>query len=92
VQVRAHRDRAALVCGVDQAVESLSCVGADGQQPDVVDYGEVCAQDAGDGLGDGVVGAVGADEGAELFQGEPGDVLPGFDGGLAEGFEQECLI
>jgi hypothetical protein len=32
-----------------------------------------------------------ADQHAELFEGEPGDMLSCFDGGLAEGFEQERL-
>jgi hypothetical protein len=34
---------------------------------------------------------VAADEDAERFEGEPGDVAAGFDGGLAEGFEQGGL-
>jgi hypothetical protein len=57
-EVGAGRDRAALVGGIDQAVESLGGAGADGQQADVVYDGQVGAQDAGDGLGDRVVGAV----------------------------------
>ena len=31
------------------------------------------------------------DEAAEVFQGEPGDVHPLFDGELAERFEEECF-
>jgi hypothetical protein len=91
VEVGADRDAAALVGGIDEAVESLGGVGPDGKQPDVVDHGQVGPQDAGDGLGDRVVGAVPADQGAELLEGEPGDVLPGGDGCLAEGLEHECL-
>jgi hypothetical protein len=58
VQVRADRDRALLICSVDESVESLGCVGGDGQEPDVIDDDQVGAQDSGDGLGDGVVRAV----------------------------------
>lgn len=47
------------------------------------------AQDSGDGFGDGVVGPVPAEQHAKVLQGEPGDVEAGFDGLLAEGFEQE---
>jgi len=36
VQVRRHRDRSFLLGGVDESIESLGCVGADGQQPDVI--------------------------------------------------------
>ena len=61
VEVGADRDAAALVGGVDDPVEALGGVGADGQQRDVVDDDEVGPQDAGDGLGDGGVGAVRAD-------------------------------
>jgi hypothetical protein len=32
-----------------------------------------------------------ADQDAEGFEGEPGDVASGFDRGLAQRFEQECL-
>ncbi len=91
VEVGADRDAAALVGGVDQAVESLGGVGADRQEPDIVDHDQVGPQDAGDGLGDRVVGAVAADQGAELLEGEPGDVLAGCNGCLAEGLEHEGL-
>jgi hypothetical protein len=42
---------------------------------------------AGDGLGDRVVGAVTADQHAELSEGGPGDVLTDLYGGLVECFE-----
>ena len=74
VQVRADRDGPSLVGGVDDPVEALGGVRADGQEPDVVDDDEAGPQDAGDGPGDGVVGAVPADESADLLQGESGDV------------------
>jgi predicted DNA-binding transcriptional regulator AlpA len=90
VEIRADRDAAALVGGIDQPVESLGCVGPDGKQPDVIDH-QVGTQDTGDRLGDRVVGAVRADQRPELLQGEPGDVLPGLDGRLAQGLEQERL-
>ena len=32
-----------------------------------------------------------ADQDAEGFEGEPGDVASGFDRGLAQRLEQECL-
>jgi hypothetical protein len=37
VQVRADRDAVFLVPGIDQPVEAFGGVGADGEQPDVVD-------------------------------------------------------
>src|SRR5208282_4830279 len=37
VKIRADRDAAALVGGVDDPVKAFGCVGADGQEPDVVD-------------------------------------------------------
>ena len=85
------RDGAFLVGGVDEAVEALGGVLGDGQQPDVVDHDQVGSQDPGDGFADGVVGAVAAEQDAEVLQGEPGDVQAGLDGLLAEGFEQERL-
>jgi hypothetical protein len=91
VKVGAHGYASFLVCGVYQAVESFGGVGADREQPDVIDHDEVGAQDPADGFGDRVVGAVAADQHAELFQGEPGDVAAGLDGGLAEGLQQEGL-
>ena len=63
----------------------------DRKQADVVDHDQLGPQDPGDGFGDGVVGAVGADEDAEVFEGEPGDPAAGLDDGLAEGFEEERL-
>jgi len=52
---------------------------------------QVGAQDPGDGFGDRVISAVPPDQDTEGFEGEPGDMFAGVDGGLAEGFEQECL-
>lgn len=40
---------------------------------------------------DGVVGAVGVDEAAEVLEGEPGHPPSGLHDELAEGFEQERL-
>jgi hypothetical protein len=37
VQVRADRDRPLLIGGVDEPVETLSCVGSDREESDVVD-------------------------------------------------------
>ena len=78
VQIGADRDGAFLIGGVDQAVEALGGVLGDREQPDVVDHGQVGAQDPGDGFADGVIGAVAAEQDAEVFQGEPGD----FEAGL----------
>lgn len=91
VQVRADRDGAFLVGGVDEPIEAFGGVVSDGQQADVVNDYEVGAEDAGDGAGDGVVGAVRADEGAEVLEAEPGDFQALFDGVLAERFEEERL-
>jgi hypothetical protein len=91
VQIRGDRDAAAFVGGIDESVESFGGVGSHGQQPDVINDDEVGAQDPADGLGDRVVSAVTAHQHPEGFEGEPGDVAAGFDGGLAEGFEQEGL-
>ncbi len=69
--------------GVDEAVEALGGVLGYREEADVVDDDEVCSQDAGDGFGDGVVGAVSAQEDAEVFEGEPGNFEALFDGVLA---------
>ena len=69
VEVGAHGHASFLVGGIDQAVEAFGGVGADRQQPDVIDHDQVGAQDAADGLGDRVVGAVRADQHAELLRG-----------------------
>jgi len=58
MKVAAQRDRAFLVSGIDEPVEALGGVGAHREQPDVVDLDQIGAQDAADGLGDGVIGAV----------------------------------
>jgi hypothetical protein len=91
VEVRGDGDRALLIRGVDEAVEAFGGVGGNGQEPDVIDHDEVRAQDPGDGLGDGVVGAVPAQQDAEVFEGEPGDPQALLDGVLAERLEQEGL-
>ena len=57
------RDGAFLVGGVDEPVEAFGGVLGDRQQADVIDHDQVGAQDPGDGLGDGVVGAVPAQTG-----------------------------
>jgi hypothetical protein len=47
-----------------------------------------CAHDALDGPADGVVGPVVAHESAEGLEAEPGHMVTGIDGGLAESFEE----
>jgi site-specific DNA recombinase len=91
VQVGADGQAAPFVGGVDEAVEAFGGVRADRQQPDVIDGDEVGAHDAGDGLGDGVVGAVMPDEGAEVFDGEPGHGHAAVDGALAERLTEVAL-
>ena len=72
------------------AVEHLCGVGGYREQSGVVDD-QLGAQDLGDGLGDGVVGVVTAQEHAEVLQGETGNLQPLLDRLLREGLEQECL-
>jgi hypothetical protein len=62
MQVRGDRHGSAFVGGFDDAVEPFGGVSADGKQPDVIDDDEFSAHDLGDGLAQGVIGAVGADE------------------------------
>ena len=85
------RDGASLVGGVDDAVERLGGLGGDRQQADVVDHDDVGAHDPPDGLGGGVVGAVAAHERAEVLETEPGDLVTGIDGGVAERFKEVRL-
>lgn len=89
VQVRADRDGALFVSCVHDPVESFGRVGGHREQADVIDHHELGPQDPGYGAGDAVVGAVGADQGAEIFEPEPCHTHTGFDGLLAEGFEEE---
>lgn len=77
-----------LVGGVDESVEPFSLRqrrrgGGRCRRPPRDQRG------CGSWLGDAVVGAVASQEHAEPFEGEPGDVQSGFDGLLAERFEQE---
>jgi hypothetical protein len=80
MQIARQSDRAFLVCGIDDPVETFGGIGADRQQPDVIYADEIGAQDAADRLGDGVIGTVPTHQGAELFEVKPGHVQPGFDG------------
>ena len=91
VQVRRHGDGAFLVGGIDEAIETLGGVGPDFEKPDVINHDQIGAEYAGDDTVDGVVGAVRADQGAEVFEAEPRDSHAGFDDLLAEGFEEESL-
>ena len=91
VKVRGDRHRAFLVGGVDQPVEAFGGVGRHRQQADIVNDNQLGAEDFADRFADGVVGAVPADQPAEVFQGEPGDVQSLFDGELPERLEQERL-
>ena len=67
------------IAGVDESVKPFGGVIADGQHADVVDDDEIDASDPFDRFGDGVVGAVAADEGAEIVDAEPGRRAPGVD-------------
>ena len=76
VEVGGERDGAFLVRGVDEALWALGGVGGHRQQADVIDDDQICSQDTGDGLGDGVVGAVPAQQDAEVLEGEQATFRP----------------
>jgi hypothetical protein len=65
VQVGRDRHGTFLVGGVDEAVETFGGVLGHREQADVVDNDELGAEHAGDGLADGVIRAVAADEDAD---------------------------
>jgi hypothetical protein len=67
VQIRADRDGAFLISGIDQAIEAFGGVLGDGQQPDVIDHGQVCPQDPADGFADGLIGTVAAEQDTEIL-------------------------
>lgn len=89
VQVRADREGAFFVGCIHDPVEALGGVGGHGQQANVIDHHEFGAEDSGDRTGDAVIDAVGPDQGSEVLEPEPRHAHPGFDGLLAEGFEEE---
>ena len=91
VKIARQGDGAFLVGGVDNAVERLGGLGCDRQQADVVDHDDVGAHDASDGFGGGVVGAVATHERSEVLETEPGDLVAGIDGGVAERFKEVRL-
>jgi len=91
VQVRGDSDGAFLVGGVHEPVQSLGGVVGDREEANVIHDHDIGAQDAGDGLGDGVIGAVPAQQVSEVLQGEPRDPQALYDGVLAEGFQEERL-
>ena len=72
VKLGGDRDGAFLVSGVDEPVEVFGGVSSDFQQPDVIDQDQVGAEDPDDDSIDGAVGAVGADQSAEVLEAEPG--------------------
>ena len=84
VQVARDGNRSAFVGSVDEAIESFGGVFRDREQTDVVDDDQVGADDPRQGSGDGVVGTVPADQGTEVFDGEPRHRQPSFDCGLPE--------
>ena len=91
VEVGTDRHGTLFVGGVDESVETFGGIGRHRQQAYVIDHDQFGAEDFADRFADGVVGAVPADQPAEVFQGEPGDVQSLFDGELPEGLKQECL-
>ncbi len=91
VQVGGHHDGALLVAGVDEPVEAFGGVGGDRQEADVVNDDQVGAHDGGEPFGDRVVDTVPADQGAEVFDGEPGHGTAAVDGVLSEGFTEVAL-
>ena len=76
MEVAADGEGAFLVAGVDESVEPFGGVVADGQHADVVDHDQVDAGELADGFGDGVVGAVPADQGAEFLDVNQATVRP----------------
>ncbi len=60
VQVRADRDGAFLIRGIDQSVETFSGVLGNRKKPDVIDDHQISPQDTGYRFGHGVIGAVAA--------------------------------
>lgn len=80
-----------MVGGVDDAVERLGGVRADGQQADVVDDDKVRAADPGDGAGGGPVDLGLADRSAEGLQGEPGHSQIDFDRGLGQALGEVAI-
>ena len=71
VEVEGDRDGTILVGGIDEAVETFGGVGGYRKQSDVINGDQVSSQYPGDGLGDGVLGAVVAQRDREALQGEP---------------------
>jgi len=68
MEVGGERDGAFLVGGIDQSVQALGGVGSHREQADVVDDDQVRSKDPGDGLGDGVVGSVAAQQDPEVLE------------------------
>ncbi len=91
MQVRRQRDRAFLVGGIDNAVESLSGLCRDRQESDVVDADQVGAHDLLDRPVGAVIDAVPVDQRAEGLEGEPLDVAAVPDRGVTESFQQMCF-
>jgi len=88
VEVRGDRDGSFFVGCVDNPVEALAASVATARRP-MSSTTTKSAEDPGCGPGDGVVGPVRADGGAEVLEGESRDPHPFLDGLLAEGFEEE---
>jgi len=61
VDVRAERDRAFLVGGVDDPEQRFGCVGGNGQQADVIDQDQIGADQLRDRFVDAVISAVAAE-------------------------------
>ena len=91
MQVAGDRQRAAFVGGVDDAEERFGGFEGNRQHADVIDHDQIGADQPGDGFGDGVVGAVAANERRERFQGVPGDGLAVVDREMPERFDQVRL-
>ena len=83
--------RSVVRSSVDEAVEAFGGVGADGEQPDVVDHDQARPEDGGEPFGDGVVDAVAPDHRSQVFDGEPGHGVAGVDGVMAEASQKWLL-
>ena len=91
VQVAGDRQRAPLVGGVDDAEERFGGLEGNREHADVIDHDQIGADQPADGFGDGVVGAVAANERGQGFQGVPGDGLALIDREMPERFDQVRL-
>ena len=88
MDVAGERDRAPFVGGVDDAEQRLGLGRRDRQQADVVDDDQVDADELADRLGDGVVGAMAAQQRRQGLERVPGDGLAPVDREVTERLDE----